>query len=659
MKKLLGIFNRLVRLLFLWFSASAFGAGQNHLLMVADFDHGVQNRLGGYYNKYESAPSHASTSLSTTVFRGGSGRSLRIDAHCGSGGFCGAWIHLFDFHASVPQYLDTQSHAFLSFWVKGAKGGEVFAVKLADESWIKKEDSQWAGRIERFLPEGVTTNWQEVLVPLDKVPRLDRSRMGGVTFDFQASGDFTVYIDDVCFKSSENVRTPVSAKGLTSIVSNKSSFPRAMWVWKTEPLLLNRAKRKEFFAFCAKERIGTVWLQVLTHFEPAYDVFGAPSGPPPENFRAVLEHPAELRSFLKEAHAVGLKIHALDGYPEYAQKEYHYAPLAIVDSVIAFNQSVPPLEGYDGIHFDNEPYLIVGWEDLDQRKQILQEFLALNGEIQRRVDQVPNLEFGIDIPFWFQDLDRNTGKPIGLVRYNGVEKAASYHCIDMLDNVGIMNYRDSANGADGIIAHGQDLIRYGEKTKHAKIFMGTETFSYEKTQVWFVLGLPHERFKAVLRSEGIELSGLSRIRGFRIQVLDDGSNFHVGIELPPQINDQSEKIQKTLLDISRRLSVASFPELEDQAEEIRAVAMQSLKKNPKWSEEKLRNIPDPSGGDIPGFLAVGSMLGKVSFSAESCDYIHRQLDLSEAFFRTYGCFAGMAIHYYETFRKKCGEDVNL
>jgi hypothetical protein len=303
--------------------------------------------------------------------------------------------------------------------------------------------------------------------------------------------------------------------------------------------------------------------------------------------------------------------------------------------------------------------LIIGWNDPVRRKQILRDFLALNGEIQRRVDRVPNLEFGIDIPFWLQGTDKETGKPIGLVRYNGVEKAASYHCIDMLDNVGVMNYRDSADGADGIIAHGQDLVRYGEKAGSAKIFMGIETFSYEETRVWFVLGLPHEQFKKTLRKEGKGLSGLSRIDGYRIQVLDDGANYHVGIELPQGEDDPSAETLAVLREISKRFSFVSYSGAENRILDIRARARQTLEKSPKWSGVEICDIPVGNGEGIPGIQAVGAMLDKVTFAQESVDYIHRQLEIAEDYFREYDCFAGMAIHYYKTFLEKCREDSNF
>ena len=43
--------------------ASAAKGGGGDLVLIADFNQGVQNRLGGYHNKFEAAPSRASTSI--------------------------------------------------------------------------------------------------------------------------------------------------------------------------------------------------------------------------------------------------------------------------------------------------------------------------------------------------------------------------------------------------------------------------------------------------------------------------------------------------------------------------------------------------------------------------------------------------------------------
>ena len=90
------------------------------------------------------------------------------------------------------------------------------------------------------------------------------------------------------------------------------------------------------------------------------------------------------RRFLAEDHQARIQVHTLDGYPEFALKPQHGVPLlAVVDAVIVFNRESPAEQRFDGIHFDNEPYLLLGWKDRLRREQILREFLELNVECQR------------------------------------------------------------------------------------------------------------------------------------------------------------------------------------------------------------------------------------------------------------------------------------
>ena len=111
-------------------SASATQADTG-LFVVADFNQDNQNQLGGYHNKFERAPSSARAEFTDAVFRGGSGKSLQIQANKQANGFCGAWMHFFDFRADNATYFDTRPYAYLSLWVKGEEGGETFVIKLA------------------------------------------------------------------------------------------------------------------------------------------------------------------------------------------------------------------------------------------------------------------------------------------------------------------------------------------------------------------------------------------------------------------------------------------------------------------------------------------------------------------------------------------------
>lgn len=184
-------------------------SGEETRLVAADFNDGDQNNLGGKLNVYQRAPSAADKEFVTTQRRGSFGRALRIHADRQPEGFCGMWMHFFDMDAVQPEYMDTNGFRYLSFWVKGEQGGEEFTVKLADKKWIAKQDSIAVGAITDFLPGGVTTEWQQVLVPLHTNDLLAWNQLGGLSLDFDKSGSYTVYLDDVCFVRGVAAGAPV------------------------------------------------------------------------------------------------------------------------------------------------------------------------------------------------------------------------------------------------------------------------------------------------------------------------------------------------------------------------------------------------------------------------------------------------------------------
>lgn len=636
-------------------AGQAAAAEPQGLLMIEDFNEGIQNRLGGYYNKFESSPSTASTFLATDVFRGRGGRSLRVQAYREEEGFCGVWVHFFDFRSEEPKYLDSTGYQYLSFWVKGARGGEDFAIKLADRRWIEKEDSVQIAYASDLLPHGVTTEWQEVLLPLKEMEdmRLDPRQLGGMTLEFMSAGDYTIYLDDISFKTSVEVATPLTEElPVTSSISRE--YPRAIWVWATDRFLEDIAAREAFFAFCKRDRIKYIWAQIYYAFEPQVSFEAPKPGEQPPATRCVIQRVQETRQFLRAAHEAGLEVHALDGYPEYAQKPYHHAPLAIVDALIAFNRESPPQERFDGIHFDNEPYLLVGWHDWDRRQQILREFLELNAECQRRVREQSEMEFGIDIPFWWQARDPATGRIVGEVEFRGQRKAASYHCIDMLDNVGIMNYRNTADGADGMIAHGKDILEYADRVKQAKVFMGIETFAYRPTQVWFALGLPREAFEQVLQDRSIGLTYLSRVNGFRVQVFDDGMSVHVGIELPESpTQEQQARAHDTVVQIAQVLGASGYAKYARQVPDILRSLKSGASGELEWHDLRRKDVTDPiTNREYAAFIATSTMLPKITFASVSFQDLKLQVAAAEDFFGKFESYTGIAIHFDQTYRRK-------
>ncbi len=165
-------------------------------LLVADrFDQPVQNRLDGYRSTFQRSPSFASALRVPDPRRGDSGYSMRVKATKTNAGFCGYWIHFFDLHALKPTYFDAQAYTHLSFWVRGERGGETFNIRLSDEHWIAKEDSELLGPVDQFLDGGVTQAWREVIVPL-RSTNIDCSHFAGLTLEFEKVGEFTVHLED-------------------------------------------------------------------------------------------------------------------------------------------------------------------------------------------------------------------------------------------------------------------------------------------------------------------------------------------------------------------------------------------------------------------------------------------------------------------------------
>ena len=91
-------------------------------------------------------------------------------------------------------------------------------------------------------------------------------------------------------------------------------------------------------------------------------------------------------------------------------------------AVIAYNAaSTDTDENFDGVHLDNEPYLLPVW-NTDSRETIIQDFLALNEACQTKCT-LGNIVYGIDIPFWFDAEDPETGEAVGIVTYDGERKS--------------------------------------------------------------------------------------------------------------------------------------------------------------------------------------------------------------------------------------------
>lgn len=171
----------------------------------------VRNRLKGKANVYLKAPSRIMVTRQADVVDGKNTNVLilRYDKKNtggpgGTGGWCGYYTLIKN--EKTGQYIDASDYNYLTFWVKGEKGGENFMVGIADEHWDRMGDSLKSGEIGEYLPAGkVTTQWQKAKVPLS-IFFLDISNLSSVSINFESdcfpdgAGAGTVFIDGIALE---------------------------------------------------------------------------------------------------------------------------------------------------------------------------------------------------------------------------------------------------------------------------------------------------------------------------------------------------------------------------------------------------------------------------------------------------------------------------
>jgi hypothetical protein len=607
------------------------------ILKVWDFNQGIANHLNGFYNTFEKKPSSATTSFNYEIKRGKGGKSLEID-YFKDGGFCGVWMHLFNSEAPEEKrkFVDASTYPYLSFFVRGKRGGEDFSVQMADVEWLKKEDSLSAGRVSEYLAKGITTEWQEVVIPIEDFG-LETTQLATLVFNFTEGGKGTIFIDDISFKKEESLKVP-KTETETKVILKK--YNKAMWVWESLEPLLKKEKREELFKFCQEYGINELFFQLQYRFVNEDSPLVS----------CQLKYPDEQRAFLKEANKRGIKVHALDGYPEFALLPWHPKVLAQVKAIIEFNKKGRPDERYYGIHLDNEPYQLLGFGEPGQKQKILKEFLDLNKKCMELIEKSEtNLVFGVDVPFWWDEKD-STGKNPYTIEYNGEVKPVIYHLIDMLDNVGIMDYRDRADGADGIIRHGLGEIEYAAK-KGKNIYIGVETFKYKPIKIFFLAGMPRSEFSSKMKKTNLGFK--SQIGRFKIRLLDDGVNLHAGLAFTPDLNGKINSEFKTaLLELGSSFSQNVWLDRKRELDSILFDAEWKIGQMPEYEGFEIREIKDDKRKILyVGFEVTEVMLEKITFAGYPKSYLDKQLRQAALFFSSYPSFYGFAIHYYKTYKE--------
>jgi hypothetical protein len=166
-------------ILMFWFCSSGVKA---EILRIADFDRGEKpNLISGDYGAWNKTEWDRTQFCNETITSdprivyGGKGCSLALDYDINSPNrpaYNGFWMRL--------EKIDLRPWKYLCFYVRGQPG-----VPFADKFVVEIKNME--GKIARFLVEGVTTEWKQVIIPLSEMNK---------DADFSEAYELTIVFDE-------------------------------------------------------------------------------------------------------------------------------------------------------------------------------------------------------------------------------------------------------------------------------------------------------------------------------------------------------------------------------------------------------------------------------------------------------------------------------
>jgi hypothetical protein len=240
---------------------------------------------------------------------------------------------------------------------------------------------------------------------------------------------------------------------------------RAVWIWEAESyaLIEDPSAARQALELAHRKQISSLYLYA--------DAFRG--GNP------IVDRPDQYRRFVRAAHRAGLRVFALLG-SAYLHTESYVLPERQGDAatmfrrVLEYNAASASEERFDGVNLDVEPYILDEWDR--DKLRLLAGFLDLSQALmssKRASGQ--RIEVGPAIPFWFAGIR---------VQWHGVSASVTEHVLALFDYAALMDYRDHAEGDDGIISHAIDTMQIAER-QGKKIVIGVEVGPGELEKVSF------------------------------------------------------------------------------------------------------------------------------------------------------------------------------
>lgn len=240
---------------------------------------------------------------------------------------------------------------------------------------------------------------------------------------------------------------------------------RAIWMWEATSfaMLAHSDVARNNIAFLKAKGVNTIYLYADEY----------------QGVSKILTQPQQYASLIKHLHQQDFKVYALLG--SWYLKTHRYVlpqergkALQMFQRVLDYNTRVAPSEQFDGINIDIEPHMLDEWDS--QKIWLLEQWIELSHEFMRLKRQSNlSLKVGPAIPFWLDNIP---------TKWNDHLKPTSQHLQDIYDYVALMDYRDRAEGVDGIISHAENEMTYAANIGK-EVVIGIETGPNEIKKVSF------------------------------------------------------------------------------------------------------------------------------------------------------------------------------
>jgi hypothetical protein len=127
------------------------------------------------------------------------GHALEVSGRQVPGGVAGVRVLFFDPTAERPKFADASRYFYITFRIRSTGDASRVNIKITDSVGAARDEGVDAGEVTRYLPQGLSGDWQQVAVPLGSFG-MNRKGLATLILEVVDPANFTLFIDDVALK---------------------------------------------------------------------------------------------------------------------------------------------------------------------------------------------------------------------------------------------------------------------------------------------------------------------------------------------------------------------------------------------------------------------------------------------------------------------------